>query len=361
MPSDLKDVLQDAAAAPRRSFDVDAAVRRAKRLSSMRAVRMIAATTLLVVVAFGAGQALLDRSLIDRTAGTVPTESLRDRLPDELDGWVRPGLVLAYMSEDDAYHVFFEGVVGHSCPATAKPEACFSTAQHITWNREQVLGVTGSDDLRLPTLTDGIEVLWRGVPEDGSIGVRSPGACDRIERFEFYECVGGVPVFMPADDADDLTGAAREARKFGFGRLPAGDVRLCPEGEFDSRGMDPSDIRDRVELVVRAANSSEPGPAVLWHLMDPAFREVFGSRDALGAAMRRPSVPRVYRSWTIAHQVWGPSRQRLLDIEAFCGKEVAKATWMGSAFFPRFHGVSGAAVQMFFLARPDGPRLWFTY
>jgi hypothetical protein len=36
--------------------------------------------------------------------------------------------------------------------------------------------------------------------------------------------------------------------------------------------------------------------------------------------------------------VWGPKQQRLLDIEASCGSDVAEATWMESAYFPRFVG-----------------------
>lgn len=328
------------------------------------AVKTVVAVTLVAAVVFVAGQALLKRSPIDGAAWQVPPESLRDRFPDALDYLIRPGLVLAFVTQDSVYHVFVEGIQGHGCPFGSErdPEACFSTALHTTWRGEGVYRINGSDLLKLPTVPDGAEVLWRGIPGTGSIGVRSPGACDRIERFDGYECVDGGLVYMPRDDADDLTGVARRARKFGFGRLPVGDVRLCPNGEFDPFGLVRSDIRDEVESIVRAANASKPDPTALWRSMDRAFQDVFGSRDELSSAMRKHSVPRVYRSWGISGQVVGPKQRiPLLDIQAFCGKEVAEVTWMGSAYFPRFDGTSGGAVQMFFIARPDGPRLWFTY
>lgn|GEM_PF-5396789 len=59
-------------------------------------------------------------------------------------------------------------------------------------------------DLRLPELSEGAEVLWRGLPKEGSIGIRSPGACERIERIErYYECRDGVPVYLREDTNTD--------------------------------------------------------------------------------------------------------------------------------------------------------------
>lgn len=128
----------------------------------------------------------------------TPPESLRDQLPDQLDEWVRPGLVLAY-ENDGVFHIFFEGVVSHSCPMPEeKPDACISTGLHVVWSEiSQVLRETGSHNLPIVPPPDGAEVLWRGVPEAGSIGAESPGACDRLERFEaYYECRGGKPVYV---------------------------------------------------------------------------------------------------------------------------------------------------------------------
>lgn len=131
----------------------------------------------------------------------VPPDSLREELPDELGSWVRPGLVLAYRINED-YQLFFEGVVPHSCPIGTplkNPEACFSTAQHVEWGRGGAGGltVTGSHDLLLPEPPQNAEVLWRGAPEEGSLGADSPGACERAERFEgYYECRGDELVYV---------------------------------------------------------------------------------------------------------------------------------------------------------------------
>lgn len=131
----------------------------------------------------------------------VPPDSLHEELPDELGSWVRPGLVLAYRTDED-YQLFFEGVVPHSCPVGTplkNPEACFSTAQHIEWGTGGTGGltVTGSHDLLLAEPPENAEVLWRGAPKEGSLGADSPGACERAERFEgYYECRGDELVYV---------------------------------------------------------------------------------------------------------------------------------------------------------------------
>ena len=129
----------------------------------------------------------------------APPDSLRNQVPDDLDGWIEPGLVLLYRN-GGVYHLYFEGVVQHSCPLLQRdPEACFSTAKHVVWDRATPghLLLTGDRTVKLPELVEDAELLWRGVPEEGSIGVRSPGACARIERFDgYYECRDGAPVYV---------------------------------------------------------------------------------------------------------------------------------------------------------------------
>jgi hypothetical protein len=174
---------------------------------------------------------------------------------------------------------------------------------------------------------------------------------------------GIQPATSPPPQRQDNDGSDSEsvARQFGFGRLPGGDVRLCPEGPFAEKSPSQADVRRTAARIVRAANSPRPRPDALWELLDPVLQDAYGSREEFSAALEGTPVPRVYRRWRVSDQVWGPKQQRLLDIEAFCGKEVASAAWMGSAHFPRFEGVSGGVAQMFFLIRADGLRLWFTY
>ena len=132
----------------------------------------------------------------------APPDSLREQVPDKLDSWIEPGLVLLYR-DDGVYHLFFEGVVQHTCPLVMSeprdPELCFSTAKHVVWDRATPdrLSLTGDHDLKLPELGEDAELLWRGLPEEGLIGLRFPGACGRIERFDdYYECRDGVPVYV---------------------------------------------------------------------------------------------------------------------------------------------------------------------
>lgn len=51
----------------------------------------------------------------------------------------------------------------------------------------------------------------------------------------------------------------------------------------------------------------------------------------------------------------------LLDLAAFCDESVVAAVGMANGYFPRVEGVSGGVVQLFFIARPSGPKLWFSY
>ncbi|MGI8521012.1 MAG: hypothetical protein ACR2MC_10515, partial [Actinomycetota bacterium] len=170
----------------------------------------VAGVAMIAIIMTGVMIAGQPRSLSNvRPAGPeelpAPPDSLRQQVPDELDYWIAPGLVLLYMN-GGVYHLYFEGVMPHSCPVglpERDPEACFFTAQHLVWGRAtpDASSVSGDHDLELPELTEDAEVLWRGSPDDGSIGVRSPGACARITRFDdYYECRDGVPVYVRREE-----------------------------------------------------------------------------------------------------------------------------------------------------------------
>jgi hypothetical protein len=366
MPSDIGALLRDAAASPRRELDVQAAVGRAKRLTRLRIARILATTLVLLLVVTGAVVASLNRSVEIPPVGLPdPPSSLRDELPRELDDWVRPGLVLVYRI-GDTYNLYSEGVMAHPCVAGAadiNPEGCLSTAQHVFWNPGGGVTVAGGHDLGLTDPPQGAEILWRGFPSEGSIGVRSPGACSRIQRFDGYECKDGDPVYLRGEPerAGSREEVERAAREFGFGRFPTGDVRLCPSGPFATDGTTRADIREAVAAIAAAANSPRPQPDILWQLMDPALQGAYSSFEEFTTAIEGAPLPRVYTHWEVGDNVWGPALQRLVDVDALCGRDVAEATWMGNAYFPRFKGVSGGAIQLLFLAREDGLRLWFTY
>jgi hypothetical protein len=196
-------------------------LRRAKLRRVVTATIAGAAAIAIVVAGVVAAGALRSPSTIGPAGPEglpAPPGSLRGQLPDELDGWVRPGLVLVY-ERGGIYQLFSEGVMPHSCPPGTperNPEACFSTAQHVVWDRAapDAMSVTSSHDLRIAEPPVDAEVLWTGFPDEGSIGVRSPDACARIERFEgYYECTDGMPVYARGEDQEDQEEGTAEERE----------------------------------------------------------------------------------------------------------------------------------------------------
>lgn len=157
----------------------------------------------------------------------------------------------------------------------------------------------------------------------------------------------------------------RIAQEFGWGRVPVGAVEICPSGEFISPPKPEDQIFEAVEELMRAANSENPDPSLVWQLMDESLQRANGSFEEFQTRFEKAQVDAVYSDWQISDQA-EPQRaeqddEPLIDVGAVCGNDVRDATWMGGAHFPRFQGVSGGAVQLFFVMRSEGPRLWFAY
>ncbi len=152
----------------------------------------------------------------------------------------------------------------------------------------------------------------------------------------------------------DRTG--RSGRTFGWGAVPAGDPRVCPSGVFaDASSWET--LRTAKELL-RATNGAVQEPRVAWGLLDRSLKSEFHGFRAFSRAMRSHVEP--------DYQEWGFSREvafgrRSIIPEVYCDQEVLKATSLAQASFPRVHAVSGGAVQLYFVARPSGPKLWFAY
>lgn len=200
MSDPVRSLLEDASAAVAvPEEDVRGAITGGRR---RRIVAWAISSVAVVGIAVGA-TALLGSGTSNRIQPAdlpVPPDSLREKLPDQLDEWVRPGLVLVY-EFDGVFDLFFEGVEPRSCPVLAsqqRPDACISTGTRVTWgNPSEGLRFTGSHDLRIVPPPAGADVLWRGVPAEGWIGAESPAACDRIERFQgFYQCRNGQLVYV---------------------------------------------------------------------------------------------------------------------------------------------------------------------
>jgi hypothetical protein len=134
----------------------------------------------------------------------VPPTSLLRKVPARVRSLISPGLVLLYQ-QGTSYVAYSEGVFFLSCPMGASPRACVVTAQRssIPGRGEPGAGqhaefAHSSDAISLPHLDSNVKVLWRGTPRSGSIGINSPGACNRIARFQpEFTCNGGAPVFRP--------------------------------------------------------------------------------------------------------------------------------------------------------------------
>lgn len=166
------------------------------------------------------------------------------------------------------------------------------------------------------------------------------------------------------ENSKSSNGVEEMASEFGFGRVPLGDVRLCPSGDLSASEVSQADVHTAVADVLRGAAADE-GAGVVWASMDETLRSAHGSFESFEQRFDSVELDAVYEEWRFSDQVQAQgsvrSSEALVDVGAVCGDEVREATWMGSGYFPDFEGVSGGAVQLFFLNRPGGLRLWFSY
>lgn len=147
----------------------------------------------------------------DPTTSRLPTPpaSLRAELPRHMRFYLGDDLVLLFR-RGDKYHSFHEGLLPHSCPVLLdepdtyeelleRHRGCIGTALHRIVPVDGPVPSTekGSHDLELPHLRSSDEIIWRGVPHAGYIGIDSSGACDRIQRFApDYVCRDGEIVLV---------------------------------------------------------------------------------------------------------------------------------------------------------------------
>lgn len=145
----------------------------------------------------------------------------------------------------------------------------------------------------------------------------------------------------------------------GNGRIPLGDVSLCPTGELaDARSITEDDVVAASRAVLEAANAPKPDTRRLWDLLDPALQEAYGSEADFGEAISDASLDD-FDEWGITDSVSLEAGPILGDvIRGTCGEEVANAIVFGQAYFPKFDGVSGGSAQLYFTVRVSGLRFW---
>jgi hypothetical protein len=157
------------------------------------------------------------------------------------------------------------------------------------------------------------------------------------------------------------------AVSFAYGRLPAGDLRLCPRGAFEALAETDPRIRQASEAILQASKGMTD-PAGVWSLMDESLRSAYGSFDEFRTVLEAQAMDAVWREWNFdggapdAEPMHAPT-SRLLSgpIGMSCGNEVLQATWVDTVYFPNAQGLSAGSALLLFVVREDGPRLWATY
>lgn len=148
----------------------------------------------------------------------------------------------------------------------------------------------------------------------------------------------------------------------GNGRIPLGDLSLCPVGDLaHGDALTKDEVVAASRAVLEAANAPEPDTGRLWRLLDPSLQQAYGGEERFAEAITAVPLDDVFRDWRISDNVVleaGPVLGR--SIADTCGQEVAGAMAIGEAFFPQFEGLSGGAAQLYFVARDSGLRFWLS-
>lgn len=146
----------------------------------------------------------------------------------------------------------------------------------------------------------------------------------------------------------------------GNGRIPLGDVSLCPNGDLlESQSTTEDEVISASRAVLESANAPEPDSARLWTLLDPALQAAYGSEEQFAETISSASLDKAFREWEVSDSVTldaGPVLGQF--ISDTCGQAVAESIVMGQAYFPEFDGLSGGSAQLYFTVRESGLRFW---
>lgn len=158
-------------------------------------------------------------------------------------------------------------------------------------------------------------------------------------------------------------------------RLPGGPI-TCPTGELLPLAADDPRVGEAAEAFLEAALArEEPDPRTMWELMDPSFRALFPSYEDFRTQVEAARYNPDYAVWRLDSLSSGAGPEDDPNLPMFspwlvqnCEPRVVETlragVWGGvSAFWPRLfdEGLSAGVTQLFFLGRPDGPKLWVIY
>lgn len=146
----------------------------------------------------------------------------------------------------------------------------------------------------------------------------------------------------------------------GNGRIPLGDVSLCPVGDLaHSDALMKDEVVAASRAVLEAANAPDPDTDRLWRLLDPSLQQAFGSQERFAEVVAAAPLDDVFREWQISDSVMLEAGPVLGQVIAdTCGQDVADAIAIGQAFFPQVNGLSAGTAQLYFVARDRGLKFW---
>jgi hypothetical protein len=159
-------------------------------------------------------------------------------------------------------------------------------------------------------------------------------------------------------------------------RLPNGPI-TCPTGDLVVLPRGDPRVGEAATSFLEAALTHEgPDPHAMWELMDPSFRALFFSYEDFRAQVEEAPYNPDYAVWELEfkrEQVYSegdPDLPGLLSpwLLQNCEPQVIEALRSGvwheaAVFWPRLFdvGLSAGVTQLYFLGRPDGPKLWVIY
>ncbi|HEV8419866.1 MAG TPA: hypothetical protein VGR13_00780, partial [Actinomycetota bacterium] len=165
---------------------------------------------------------------------------------------------------------------------------------------------------------------------------------------------------------------------FGHRRLPR--AITCPTGELRPLADDDPRVREAVQTFLEAALLPDPDPRTMWGLMDPSLRALFDSYGDFARQVLEAPFDPDYAKWEVAgYQFSDPEAETKGEpglpsfffqwLVSECDETTLEALGLPRAWaevdliWPRLvdEGLSIGATQLFFLGRPDGPKLWVVY
>jgi hypothetical protein len=165
--------------------------------------------------------------------------------------------------------------------------------------------------------------------------------------------------------------------RFGDRRLPS--AITCPTGELQPLADRDPRVRVAAQTFFEAALLPEPDPREMWGLMDPSLRALFDSYENFARQLEEAPFNPDYAEWDVAGYYYSDPEDETEGepglplfapwLLSECDKTTLEALHAPRAWaevdliWPRLveEGLSIGATQLFFLGRPDGPKLWVVY